>query len=538
VSPHPAAQSRGEEPRLGPWLALGLTLLSAGLYGLAFPTLSWRPAAWVAVAPLLVALRASSPARAMGLGYVFAVAGAWAVADWVPASISLYFDQSTPFAVLFFLIVASVMVAPYYVAFAGLFAALAPRFNLMRPLLAAAAWTSAEWARGALFTAAPVFSANPWGLLGYSQAGFDPLQQLAAVTGVVGISFVLVLVSATLADLALDAFRGRLSLRRSLASIAIALLPAAAAFGYGWAALRAADAEDPLAGEKTRVAIVQGHLGLAERWHRHFHGRNLQKYLSLTQEVLEAGKVEIVFWPEASMTFSMADQPNYQRTIASLLRTAGVELIAGIPHQEPDDAGYFNSVYLLSEQGEIIARYDKQYLMPWTEYIPLGNLESVRRRFARFREFNHGSSSPVPLPSRAGPAGILLCNEVALPEVARRRVQEGAAYLVNPANDSWSRDPRYAKQWFDIVSFRSIEQRRYLVRASTAGPSVILDPWARVQVSTGSQSRSAVAGWIRPRSGRTPYARVGDLFAAACTVAVLAACAAPALARRSRTRSR
>ncbi len=507
---------------LGLGAALVLTLLAAGLYGLAFPTLSWRLLAWVAVVPHLVALRSGSLPRALLLGYVGAVAGAWTLAEWMPASISLYFDQSRAFGVAFFLLLTSVMVAPYYVAFAAVYVALARRFRGALPLLAAAAWTVAEWARSALFTATPFFSSNPWGLLGYSQAGVDPFQQLVALTGVYGISFVLVLVNATLADLAVGALQGSLSLRGAAGRLGFAAIPALAAFGYGFTALRAAGTEVLEGNDVTRVAIVQGHLGLAERWHRHFHGRNLGKYLALTHEALQSEEVEIVVWPEASMTFSLEEQPNYRRALASVLRPAGVELVAGIPHQGEGGVGYYNSVYLLSEEAEVVARYDKQHLLPWAEYIPLGTIESIRGRFERFREFNRGGPA-APLPTRAGPAGVLLCNEAALPEVARQRVQEGAVYLINPANDSWSRDPRFSAQWFDIVSFRAIEQRRYMVRASTAGPSVILDPWGRVQVRTERLKRSWVVGRIRPRTDLSPYARVGDLLVGCCAAVVAGA---------------
>jgi apolipoprotein N-acyltransferase len=479
--------------------------------------------AWVAVAPLLVALRGARLPRALLLGYVAALAGCWAVADWVPASISLYFDQSKTFGVVFFLLVVSVMVAPYYMAFAAIYAALARRFRTALPWLAAAAWTAAEWARSALFTATPVFSSNPWALLGYSQAGIEELRQLAAVTGVYGLSFILVLVNATLADLAVDAWqRRRLDPAWAALRLASAALPALAGLLYGLAALRGAAAEDLRPADVSRVAVVQGHLGLAERWHRHFHGRNLTKYLELTHEALQAGGVELVVWPEAAMTFFLEDEPSYRQALARVLGPAGVELVAGIPRRGDDGTGYYNSVYLLSEQAELRARYDKQHLLPWAEYIPLATFEAVRGRFERFRAFDRGGPAAL-LPTRAGPAGVLLCNEAALPEVARERVRAGAVYLLNPANDSWSRDPRFSAQWFDIISLRATEQRRYMVRASTAGPSVILDPWGRVQVRTERLERGWAVGRIRPRSDLSVYARVGDLFAALCAAALPAA---------------
>ena len=78
-----------------------------------------------------------------------------------------------------------------------------------------------------------------------------------------------------------------------------------------------------------------------------------------------------------------------------------------------------------------------------------------------------------------------------------------------------------ALEQFDIARMRAIEQRRYLVRASTAGPSAVIDPWGRVQVATEPLTRASVLGEIRPRTDRSVYGHVGDLFAVTCLLAVV-----------------
>src|SRR5262249_26584764 len=148
----------------------------------------------------------------------------------------------------------------------------------------------------------------------------------------------------------------------------------------------------------------------------------------------------------------------------------------------------------------------------------------MRRRFGLVRAFEHGTRTE-PLPTRAGPAGVLVCNEAMLPEAAADRVEHGAVYLLNPSNDTWIDDPQYTEQQFDIASLRAIEQRRYLVRASTAGPSAVIDPLGRVQVRTRPLAREFALGRIRPVEERSLYGRVGDLFGILCALAVAAALA-------------
>jgi apolipoprotein N-acyltransferase len=314
----------------------------------------------------------------------------------------------------------------------------------------------------------------------------------------------------------------RFAWRSAATALVVGALPAAAAIVYGRAVLPAPG--EPSDG--TSVAVVQGHIGLAERWHRYFHGRNLKTYLELTNDVLDQSGATLVVWPEAAMTFLLEDQPDYQRSIASLLHARGSELISGIPYRANAKAGdaepYYNSVILLSEEGEVRGRYDKEYLLPFAEYVPLADVPVMKTLFGRFREFSRGDGAAL-LPTRVGLAGVLVCNEAVLPEAARGRARRGAEFLVNPSNDSWSRHPKFTGQWFDIVRFRAIEERRYLIRASTSGPSAVVDPWGRVQARTERYARGAASGRIEARSELSVYGRVGDLFAIGCTVVVFAA---------------
>jgi apolipoprotein N-acyltransferase len=206
-----------------------------------------------------------------------------------------------------------------------------------------------------------------------------------------------------------------------------------------------------------------------------------------------------------------------------VLQSTDVELVAGGPYAVPDrKAHYLNSVFLIRPDGEIAGRYDKQYLVPFSEYFPFASIEFLRRRFERVRVFTHGASTP-PLPTRAGFAGVLTCNESMLPEVASQRVADGATFLLNPSNDTWLDDDQFSELLFAVTSLRAVEQRRYLVRASTSGPSGIIDPWGRTLVKTERAVRATATGRIEKRSERTLYSRMGDSFALACVFAVAVA---------------
>jgi apolipoprotein N-acyltransferase len=479
-----------------------------------------RALAWVCLVPLLVALRDAPPARRLALGAALSLAVGIGTGTWMPRAVADYFDQPLAVGAALFLLVTFAMAAPYYVAFAWAYGPLVRGAGAAAPLFAGAAWVAADVARGRLLNGLPVYLGNsPWATFGYSQTGVDPVVQIASWTGVYGISFALVCVNAALAEAARELWRER----RLSASSRRGLLVAATVVGFllAFGAVSLSRARAPAAGARTRIAIAQANLGAAARWEEGGAARTLDAYGRLTLEAFERGAPALVFWPEAALTFFLEQEPLYQRALGQLLARNGAELVTGAPRAAgPSGAPpYTNSVYLVEQGGALRARYDKQLLLPFMEYFPL-RLDLVRRRFGRVREFTAGAAS-APLPTRAGPAGVLVCNEALLPHVAARRMAEGAAYLVNPSNDSWVKDAGFAEHQFDIVVLRAVETRTTLVRASDSGPSAVVDPWGRVVARSAPLARELILAEIAPGPGGSLYARIGDLFGALCALAVV-----------------
>jgi apolipoprotein N-acyltransferase len=530
-------------------VAIVATILSGVLYALAFPPLRLRPLAWVALVPLLLVLRHARWPRRLGLGVLWTLASGWSVGTWMPTAVATYFDQPLGIGVALFLIVTLCMAAPYYTAFALAYGPLA-RLGAAAPLLAAAAWAAAELARGRLLNGALTYVGNsPWATLGYSQAGFPAVLQIASLTGVYGVSFLVAAVNAGLAEVIDHArARGRVT-PNAWRGLATALGCAVAALVGGEIVLHgAAPPASPVP-----VAIVQANLGAAVRWSAEGPARTLETYARLTRESLGDDRPSIgddrpsiVFWPEAAITAFLEQEDGHRRALAALVGDR-TELLVGAPRAGTPDGGapFTNSVYLVGAGGEITARYDKQFLLPFMEYFPL-RLDMARRQFGRVREFTPGGPTP-PLPTRAGAAGMLVCNEAFLPHVAGARVADGATYLVNPSNDSWVPDAGFAAQQFDLAALRAVEQRRWLLRVSDSGPSGVVDPYGRVVATTPPLARAVLRSTVEPITGRTVYGRIGDAFGTGCALVTLAALVRgrrrrperpSALARDIRTRSR
>jgi apolipoprotein N-acyltransferase len=496
--------------------AASLTALSGALYGLAFPPVGWWPLAWVALVPFLVAVRESTPRRALGLGLLLGIAVSVGVGTWMPIAVINYYDQSFAIGVAVFLACALLQASWQYAGFAFLFGRLARRPSALAPVLVAAAWTAAELAR-----VKPVVG-NPWALLGYSQTRVPLLVQTADLGGVYAVGFLVALLNAAVAGY-WSARRDAAERAPARAGMAVAMLVLAGAVVYGAVVTRRLDAGDA---RPVPVAAAQANLDLGTQWKPEFYGANLGAYAELTLRAVAPRPARIVVWPESALTFFIESEPAYRAYLATLLTRADAELLTGGPRAVSAGAGaaqYLNAAFVVSARGTVEATYEKRYLVPFAEYFPLPQLDFLRREFGLVREFTPGTRQ-APLPTVAGPAGVMICNEAMLGEHAIDRVAHGAEWLVALANDSWVGQRQYADIALEMTRLRAVEMRRWLVRSSTSGPSAIVDPAGRIVERRAFDAAGFVRGDVVPRRGVTVYARIGDALAwTAALIAVVGA---------------
>jgi apolipoprotein N-acyltransferase len=181
-----------------------LSALSGFLLILAFPKSNLEILAWIAFVPLLWALRKKSPLQAVYLGLVAGLVFFTGLLYWIYVVLTEYGHLPGPVSI-FFLIVLTAYLSLYFAAFAFLLRWVAEKTALPETLFAPPLWVSLEYVRGFLL------SGFPWGLLGYSQFLTLPLVQISDVTGIYGVSFIIMLVNISLYRLvaALSEHRGK-----------------------------------------------------------------------------------------------------------------------------------------------------------------------------------------------------------------------------------------------------------------------------------------------------------------------------------------
>lgn len=519
----------GAEPSAGGRLSrarVALLLASALLHALAFPPWSLTGLAWVALAPFLLALRGLDPWRGFAAGWIWGSAACWGVAYWIAPALEHYYEQPWWFGILFCVFASQILWGSYYAVFAAVACRIAARSaGAARVLLIAAAWVGAELARARLMTG------EPWLLLGYALVPQPAMIQIADVGGVYLLSFVVMVVNAAAAEVvAVAAATGSTPaiLSRTRAPLLVAAGLVAGVWVYGHVRL----GQDLAPIRASRVAVIQGNVELGSQWRQDLYAKGLREYLALSAEAARQTRPEVLIWPESAVTFFLAEDRELLEPILAMLRATGAELIVGGPHLDrADPAGprFFNSAFLVTGPG-ISGRYDKAHLLPFGEYFPLKAIELLRRRFERVRVFTPGAGDTF-LDTRAGRAAVVICFEAVFPEIVRERMRRGAEILVNLSNDAWLAGSG-PQQHASMVVLRAVENRTWVVRATTTGISSIIDPYGRVVAESGENVVATLAARVQALRVATPYQVLGDAFAYGCVLAAVAAALLP-LRRRA-----
>ncbi|TMB44630.1 MAG: apolipoprotein N-acyltransferase [Deltaproteobacteria bacterium] len=482
----------------------------AGAYALALPPFDHAALAWLTLVPLLLVVRTASPRHAFAWGALYGFAAAWTATWWLAQAVARYFAAGILPAAL-------AMSAAYGVAVAatfGLFAAgaalvVARRGTLSRRLVTVPAlWTAVEVLRARVL-------GQPWALLGYTQHAQIGLIQVAAVTGVYGVSFLVALGNAAIVE-ALVALREGRGRREAGAALAVP----AAVIGGVWLIGMARALAGPAGGFAAQpVAVVQTGVPPAFHWTRAYAEQQLMAHVRATEALpIERGPA-LIIWPENALTLYLENEPLVARQLARLATRHRADLLFGRPRYA--DGHTFNSATLLRASGESGGHYDKQRLVLFAEAGPLAAPPPEAANESP-RDFTAGTAPGV-LQSFV-PLGVSICHEILYPDLIGRAVAAGASLLVNISNDGWL-DGGYgaaSRQHFAMAVFRAVETRRYLVRAATTGVSGIVDPFGRVVETVAPGAVGAVTGVVAARGELTPYVRFGDAFALLCILHIAA----------------
>jgi apolipoprotein N-acyltransferase len=458
--------------RSGYLLAIGAGLLLAA----AFPNIGIAGFAWAAPALILFAAHKKNPGDAFRAGYV------GGITFWLVSLYWLLLIPVTGFPILGWFAL-SAFVALYFGIWAWLLAGKIgvsswTQRNLWS-LAGAASWVALEMIR------ASFLGGFPWNLLGTSQYQLTPLIQIASVTGVYGISFLVVWSSLSLFSAGRMIFAKPNSRFAWQPEVFLPLLVVTILFAVGSFQMRVPVGTNSNF-SNLRITLVQPSVPQNLIWDTNANSNRFQQLMTLSENAL-TNKTDLLIWPEAALP--EFDDASYA-AITNLVRTHHVWMIFNADDnviradtKNPNDFDSFNSAFLFTPDGNFANVYHKRKLVIFGEYIPLVRWLPFVKWFTPITGGYEAGNVPVQfqMANIKINAAPLICFEDMFPQTARGSVQGDTDCLVNLTNDGWFGEG--AEQWQQAAAgvFRAVENGVPLVRCCNNGVTCWIDAHGKVQ---------------------------------------------------------
>lgn len=364
----------------------------------------------------------------------------------------------------------------------------------VRPFAFAALWTLWEWFKGSGFVA------YPWGSLAMTALSLRPLIQIADITGVWGITALLALISALLAEVIMrqtehDSSAAKPQKDMLIRPIVFTGLLLFLINGYGL--FRMYEKKTPH--ETLTLTLVQQN---TDPWFTDMElfFNNLYRLQKLTEETVAQGSIrpDLIVWNESSLSYGYDTFQNryhtfpIQQPFTSFLQQMNIPLLTGSPLLLDAERGkQANAVYLIAPDGTILDTYAKIQLVCFAEYIPFIDHPFVQRFFTALVGFSSGWAQgteykAMPLTMQNGNTvrfATPICFEDAFPALCAALHNQRSNILINLTNDSWSKTASAEYQHFAVAYFRALELRTPLVRSTNGGYTCVIDHTGKILAS-------------------------------------------------------
>ncbi len=494
------ANPRAPESR---YAAIIPTLLSAALFYFGTGLQPFWPATWLAPLPLLWFAFRAPRRRLFWVGLVACFLGGLNLAP--------YLLKMAPLPAVLVVMLLPAAVFGLALRWAGRLAAADRPWSAVFAL--PLAWTS--WELLLLYVSPDGSFLN----LAYSQADLLPLVQVASLTGLSGITFLLLLAPSALAWLlarrggpaaatagtgtagtagagtgrtagagtgrtagtGTGRFRRISAEGRWPAMAGLGLVVAAVGFGL----VRLATSEE---GEALKMGLLADDSRvLAFKTESREEALEVVEAYALRINELAAGGAKVVILPEKVVGVAPPYEDELVERLRTVAKSANVTLVVGLNllAREPKR----NRALVLAADGSTLVDYEKAFLVAGWE-----------RGYAR-------GETPGRFELEGMAAGVAICKDLDFPRWIARYV--GVRVLFAPAWDFGADGWLHAR----MAVFRAVEQGFSLVRSANEGLVTVSDAYGRVPAEgRGGGGPVAVSTRVPLGPGGTLYGRIGDVF--------------------------
>jgi apolipoprotein N-acyltransferase len=459
---------------------------------------------WICLVPILWAISGQTPGRAFLIGWVAGIVGHGGGFYWIVTMLQEFADMAWPLAALVLLLLAAANGVVFAIWAWG-----------TRLVCRNTGW-SVAWVSPVIWTASEKFWPQLFpNYLGASQYKLSVVTQIADLTGILGVTFLVVYMNSTIYTV-IERIRYRHGnwWQPALAFTVVA----ATVLTYGVVRINMVDRITSSAKSMT-AGVVQTNVGAGDK---HVdQSLFLREHQEMSREMVKTQPLDIIVWPESVLGINLSSRQGV--VPSSLLGDLRTPLLFGAVLQTVERGEYrlYNSAVLADGTGRILGTYDKMVLVPFGEYIPLGDTFPQLYSWSPYSGRFWRGENREPLLLNGHALSVNICYEDIFPGHVRRLLAGGhlgrfPEAMFNLTNDSWYGNSVEPMEHLALASFRSIEHRRTLVRSTNTGISAIVDPVGRVDLRTVQWTKASLTGRIPLMQGRTVYAVFGDWIGWVC----------------------
>ena len=465
---------------------------------------------WICLVPILWAIREQSPSRAFLMGWVAGIVGHGGGFYWIVHMFQQFAGLAWPLAVLGLLLIAAAN-GIVFAAWAG----------AMRLITRDTSW-NVVWVSPIVWTALEKFWPEIFpNYLGASQYKLTLLTQIADVTGILGVTFLVVYTNSMIYSV----IEGQLNKRPfSPRPVVVFAAVFALVMGYGAVRIHMVDQRASIA-EKLTVGVVQINREAGEKYNE--PSLFLREHQEMSRNITAASAVDLIVWSESVYPLNLITSREGKLPPDVLGNLHTPTLFGAI--RRIDQGGkprFYNSAVLANGMGKILGTYDKMVLVPFGEYIPFGDTFTWLYSWSPYSSRFWPGENEEPLQLGRHLLSVNICYEDIFPGQIRMLMNGGRYHRVpeamfNLTDDSWYGNTVEPMEHLALASFRAIEHRRPLVRTTNTGISAIVDPVGRIDHRIRQWTKGTLVGLIPMMHGRTVYAVIGDWLGWLCVILVL-----------------
>jgi apolipoprotein N-acyltransferase len=507
-------------------LRVVVVLLAGVALGLSWQPYGLWPLLLAGIPAFTLAVRGVRPGVAFGLGYLFGLAMLTLAISWVHVLGTWIAALLIIFISLFF-------------GLLGLALTLVSRLRWW-PLAAAACWVLIEYA----------YSRIPLGGFGWTRIAYavvdTPLAGFFPIIGVVGVSFIVALLGQLIAWVVLTSStqRGKPTRRTHI------LIAAAAALSLVLvgSALRLYQVEpDVGTAGSVRVGIVQGNIpgrGIEAMGRaRSVTNNHLSETIRLMTKARlgEVPEPDFLLWPENSTDIDPTVDPLTRLTVEAAVDVVDRPILVGAVMQGPGvDERQTAALWWDPDRG-VLARYDKQNLVPFGEWIPfraqlLPLIPLLQQVGAQSVPGTRPGVLDVAVDGRPIKIGDVICFELAYDQTIYRSLIGGTQILMVQSNNATYGGTGQIEQQFAITRARAMESRREIAVATTNSVSGFITRDGAVVTRTQEFTAQSMVVEMPLRTALTPAIRVAPWLERGLALVAVLACPAALLSATRQSR--